>query len=96
MKNLKAIRSQAMSIAHKLVKVLGDFGKAQKLAWKLVKAKLGWLVPISFKSKSNPHRQAVMRAIGSLDTISKGFIRFVEIHNGEEQWRSFKINNVNF
>jgi hypothetical protein len=57
---------------------------------------LGYPTEISFAKSTGEIRTAKVVAIGSLSTIERGFIRFVEIVEGISQWRSFRIEKMIF
>ncbi len=72
-----------------------SFKDALKKSWTICKISYGINTTINFvKEGTGELRTANAIQIGSMDTINKGFIRFVELINGVGQWRSFRIQNL--
>ncbi|MCB0649560.1 MAG: hypothetical protein KDC49_22985 [Saprospiraceae bacterium] len=79
------------------IKKLGlasSFSEALKKAWIIMKIKLAGNVAITFAKETGEVRAAKALSIGNLDTLSKGFVRYVENINGTESWRSFRIDRL--
>ena len=72
-----------------------NFSQALKKAWVIIKISLGKAVNITFaKDETGELRDANAVLTGGLDTVSNGFVRFVEMVEGKAQWRSFRIENL--
>ncbi len=72
-----------------------DLSDALKKSWTIVKISMGKATQIVFaKEGTGELREATAVLTGSLDTISQGFVRFVEMIDGVAQWRSFRITNL--
>lgn len=85
-----------MTIAHFIKATFNSFSQALTLAWKIVKANMKKLTKIKFAKKCGEVRTATMK-YASLDTLSKGYVRFLEVlADGQEQWRSFRLERVIF
>ena len=94
---MKISKSQVFTIAHQIRKYFSNFSQALKAAWRIVKIYAGRPTLIQFAKSSSELRKAKAIAAGSLKTITKGYVRFVElVENGLTQWRSFKIANLVF
>ena len=63
-------------------------GLASSFSFALKKA---WVI---IKLQSGEYRKATAVLTGSLDTLEKGFVKFVEMVEGKAQWRSFRIENL--
>lgn len=72
-----------------------NLSEALKKAWAIVKISMGKATQIVFaKEGTGELREATAVLTGSLDTVSNGFVRFVEMVDGVAQWRSFRITNL--
>lgn len=92
MKNLK---SKVFTIAHQIKAQFKNFSQALKAAWKIAKMHFGKNVTIEFAKNSGEVRTASVLAIGSLETLKKGFVRFVEMKaDNTNQWRSFRLERL--
>lgn len=92
---MKNLRSKVMTIAHQIKGQFKSWSKALKAAWKIAKMYFGQRIIIEFAKSSGEVRTAEVLAIGSLSTIKKGFVRFVEeTAHGTTQWRSFRIEKL--
>lgn len=90
------LHSIAVSTAHKIKRYIKDWGKAQKAAWLIVRLNINIEQVISFAKKETGEERKANAIYANLDTIEKGYVRFVEIlETGLEQWRSFRIANLN-
>ncbi len=86
-----------MTIAHKIKRLFTTFSDALKAAWMIVKLYLGKATKITFAKDTGELRTAKAIAIGTLSTIEKGYLRFIEmIGEGQTQWRSFRIGRLVF
>lgn len=95
MKN--SIYSRAFQIAHQVKSFFNSFSEALKVGWMLAKLFLGRAVTFSFAKKNTAEvRTANAIALGSLETIKKGYFRFVETIESGTQWRSAKIERLIF
>jgi len=93
MKN--SINSRAFKLAHQIKSTFKNFSQALRAAWMIVKLQAGVRTPIQFAKDTGEVREAVAIACGSLSTIEKGFLKFVEWVNDEKtQWRSFRIERL--
>lgn len=89
------MKKQVMTIAHQIKGLFNSFAEALKAAWIIVKLNMGFSVRIAFAKDTGEIREALAIATGSLSTIEKGYIRFVEqVSEGRTQWRSFKIGRI--
>lgn len=71
------------------------FADALKAAYRVVKMYIGKPTNISYvKADTGEIRDALAIKAGSLDTIEKGFIRYVEQIGDLFEWRSFRISNL--
>ena len=96
MKELRKIRKEVFSLAHQIKATFATFGQALKAAWRIIKMKFGIATPITFAKSTGEIREAVALNCGSLSTIEKGFVRFLENIEGRTQWRSFRIERLIF
>jgi hypothetical protein len=72
-----------------------SFSIALKRAWVIIKLQSGEPRIIEFaKDTTGEYRKATAVLTGSLDTLEKGFVKFVELVEGKAQWRSFRIENL--
>ena len=95
MKGKENLRSKALKIAHKLQETISDWGNCQRIGWKLAKLQIGQSLDIEFVKATGELRKAKAIAVGSLSTIQKGFVRFVEyVSETQTKWRSFKLNRL--
>lgn len=86
-----------MTIAHTIKNLFKSFSDALKAAWIIIKLHLGKSIEITFAKDTGELRTARAIAIGSLSTIEKGYIRFVEMIEEERtQWRSFRVERLVF
>ena len=93
MKN--SLSSRAMTIAHQIKKNFANFSTALRAAWQIAKISAGQRTNITFAKDGGELREAIAINCGSLQTIEKGFVRFVEwISEDKTQWRSFKIERL--
>lgn len=91
------MKSKVFKIAHQIRNQFSNFSTALKAAWRIVKMEMGIKTPITFAKKDGELRDAVAIGCGSLITLEKGYLRFVEIlDDGTEQWRSFRIKRLVF
>jgi len=90
------MKSKVFALAHQIKESFTSWSDALKAAWRIVKMQLGYPTEISFAKSTGEIRTAKVVAIGSLSTIERGFIRFVEIVEGISQWRSFRIEKMIF
>jgi len=95
---MQKINSQAFKVAHQIKNFFQSWSQALRAGWIIAKMYLGRKVHFEFvKESTGEVREADAIAAGSLLTIGKGFVRFVElIDNTHSQWRSFKIQNLVF
>ena len=92
MKNLK---SKVFTIAHQIKSTFDSFSDALKAAWKIAKISFGIPTKIKFTKQNKEERTANALNIGSIETIKKGFVRFLEMKlDGTTQWRSFTISSL--
>lgn len=71
-----------------------SFSIALKKAWVIIKLQAGVPTVIEFAKETGEYRKATAVLTGSLDTLEKGFVKFVELVEGKAQWRSFRIENL--
>lgn len=71
-----------------------SFAEALKKAWTIIKITLGNGTPITYATVNGEERNAIAMQVGSLETINRGFIRYIEIIDETVQWRSFRITNL--
>ncbi len=72
-----------------------NFGKALMAAYKIVRIYIGKPTNISYvKVETGEIRDALAIKASSLDSIEKGFIRYVEQIGDLFEWRSFRINHL--
>ena len=72
-----------------------SFGKALMAAYKIVRIYIGKPTNISYvKAETGEIRDALAIKSGSLDTIEKGFVRYVEQIGDQFEWRSFRVSNM--
>lgn len=89
------MKSQVMTLAHQIKASFDNFSQALKAAWRIIKLKMGIRTKITFVKKTGEIREAVAIALGSLSTIEKGYVKFVELlEGGNSQWRSFRIQTL--
>lgn len=92
---MEKIRSKVLSIAHQIKANFETWGQAQKAAWMIVKLNLSIEQEIAFVTKEGVIREAKALFAPNLETIEKGFVRFIEwVSEGVEQWRSFRIERL--
>lgn len=104
MKNLVSSQSERKAIAKKVFTTawqlfkLGffqSFRASLMAAYRIVRIHIGKPTKISYaKADTGEIRDALALKTGSLDTIEKGFIRYVEQIGDLFEWRSFKIANL--
>lgn len=90
------MKSKVFKLAHQIKSSFSTFSQALKAAWKIIKMQMGYLETVMFAKSTGEVRKAEVIAIGSLTTIEKGFVRFIEIIEGKSQWRSFRIERMIF
>lgn len=90
------MKSKVFTLAHAIKSNFQSFSDALKAAWKIIKLTLSRQTEIKFAKKSGEIRKALaLKIINLEDTIDRGFARFIEINSdGEEQFRSFKIERL--
>ncbi|MBK8391350.1 MAG: hypothetical protein IPL23_19545 [Saprospiraceae bacterium] len=71
-----------------------SFSIALKKAWIIMRIKLQGEITISFAKETGELRNALAISVGKLDTIEKGFVRYMENIEGQETWRSFRIERL--
>ena len=88
--------SELFSIGWKIKKMglAGSFSEALKKAWIIMKIKLAGNVAITFAKETGELRAAKALSVGSLDTLNRGFVRYIENIDGKESWRSFRIDRL--
>ena len=88
--------SELFTIAWTIKKLglAGSFSEALKKAWIIMKIKLAGNVAISFAKKTGEVRAAKALSIGNLDTLNRGFVRYIENIDGKDSWRSFRIDRL--
>ena len=96
MKNSRyAIHSKAFKLANQVKEYFTSWSDALRCGWALAKLALGRAIELTFVKSSGEVRTARALNVGSLSTIEKGFVRFVEqLNNGNTQWRSFKLERL--
>lgn len=91
------MNGKALSLAHSIKLFFTSWSDAVTAAWKIVKMQAGIATPVTFAKSEGEVREATVIAIGSLSTLDKGFVRFVEnTDNGGTQWRSFRLDRMIF
>lgn len=89
------MQKRVMSMAHKIKGRFQTFSESLKAAWIIVKLSLGYYVNLTFAKDTGEIRKAQGIAMGSLSTIEKGFVRFLELLDEDRtQWRSFRIERL--
>lgn len=93
------IHSNAFKFAHAVKDFIKNWSKALRCGWLLAKLFMGSKVELTFnkvdkKTGEVTERKAVAVAAGSMKTIEKGFVRFVEEIKNGTQWRSFRFENL--
>lgn len=92
-----SIASKALSIAHQIRNQFQTWSEAVTAAWKIAKLFLGRSVNLTFAKSTGEVREAKAVAVGGLNTLSKGFFRFVEmLADGTTQWRSCRLERMIF
>lgn len=90
-------RSKIFTLAHQIKRQFDTFSSALKAAWRIIKMKMGESISITFAKSTGELRTAQAVAVGSLSTIEKGFVRFVEqVSEDKTQWRSFRLERLVF
>jgi len=91
------IQSQAMTFAHQIKEQFPTFADALRAGWVLAKLQREQQVQITFAKQTGEIREAKAVGMGSVDTLVKGYVRFVELlENAETQWRSFRLERLVF
>lgn len=92
----KANKSKIFKTAWQIFKLgfAKTFSNALSKAWTIIKISLGQGVNIEYAKDSGEVRTATALQLGSLSTIEKGFVRYLENINGLNQWRSFNIGRL--
>lgn len=86
-----------MTIAHQIKSNFDSFADALRAAWKIAKLFFGKNVELTFAKNSGEVREAKAVALGSLETLTKGYFRFVEmLENENTQWRSCRLERMIF
>lgn len=89
------LNSKALKIAHKIKAQFDNWSDALKAAWRIIKIQAGRPTHITFVKSSGEVRTAKAIALGSIETISRGFVKFVEaLEGGSAQWRSFRLERL--
>ncbi|MCB0649441.1 MAG: hypothetical protein KDC49_22385 [Saprospiraceae bacterium] len=88
--------SELFSIAWTIKKLglASSFSEALKKAWIIMKIKLAGNVAITFAKEAGEVRAAKALSIGNLDTLNRGFVRYIENIDGKDSWRSFRIDRL--
>ncbi|HOY11612.1 MAG TPA: hypothetical protein PLY70_00675 [Saprospiraceae bacterium] len=88
--------SELFKMAWSIVKsgLAESFSIALKKAWIIMRIKLQGEVTISFAKETGELRNALAISVGKLDTVEKGFVRYMENIEGVETWRSFRIERL--
>jgi len=100
-KSISNLHSNAFKFAYQVKEYFASWGDALRTGWILAKLFLGRKVELTFnkvdkKTGEVTKRKAVAVAIGSIKTIQRGFIKFVEEVKNGTQWRSFRFENLVF
>lgn len=95
------LHSNAFKFAYQVKEYFTSWSDALRAGWILAKLFLGRKVEFTFnrvdkKTGEITERKAVALTIGSIKTIEKGFIKFVEEIATGVQWRSFRFENLVF
>lgn len=94
MKNYQ-LHKTVFQVAHIIKSAFETFGEALKAAWKIAKMNFGRTVTVKFVKSNGEIRTATAKGTGNLETIKKGFVRFIELLNdGSTQYRSFRIEKL--
>lgn len=89
------LHKTVFQIAHIIKSVFQSFSEALKAAWKIAKMNFGRTVTIKFVKSNGEVRTATAKGTGNLETIKKGFVRFIELlSDGSTQYRSFRIEKL--
>ena len=92
----KSIKSNALSIAHKVKEYFTNWSDAVRASWKIAKLFAGFTVDIAFAKSTGELREATCIAMGSIETLKKGYFRFIEQVGEKTQWRSCKLERMVF
>lgn len=90
------MKKRVMTIAHQIKTQFDTFSDALKAAWKIAKLFAGRSVNLVFAKKDGEVREAKAIALGSIETLAKGYFRFVEQVENGTQWRSCKLERMIF
>lgn len=91
------MKSKVFKTAHQIKQYFTTWSEALKAAWAVVKLFFGRPINLTFAKSCGEVREAKAVKVYSLDTIKKGFIRFVEaLESGETQFRSFRLERLIF
>ena len=91
------MHSKVFTLAHQIKNLFVTFSDALKAAWRIIKIKMEIPVEIAFRKKdSDEVREAKAVGLGSLQTVEKGYLRFIEETEQGTQWRAFRIANLIF
>ena len=101
MKISKEFRRKVISLASDIRSQVTSWSEAMQAAWKITKMFFGMKVSFLFNKVNKKtgeviERPAVGIAVGSLNSIKKGFVRFLEQVGERTQYRSFRIENLIF
>lgn len=88
------MKSKALKIAHQIRHNFANWSNALTAAWKIAKLFLGRPVELTFAKSDGEVREAKAIALGSIETLQKGYFRFVEMIEGETQWRSCRLERM--
>lgn len=88
------MNATAMTIAHTVKSYFDSFSDALKAAWAIAKLFFGRAVNLTFAKETGEVREAKAIALGSIQTLSNGYFRFVEAIEGGTQWRSCKLERM--
>ena len=88
------VRSKVFQIAHSTRNEYDNWSQALKGAWKIIKMHSGRPTMVEFTKDNGEKRAAEVVAIGSLKTLEKGFLRYVEETTNGTQWRTFRLDRL--
>ncbi|MFK7951107.1 MAG: hypothetical protein AB8G11_26235 [Saprospiraceae bacterium] len=89
------VRSKVFQIAHSTRNEYDNWSHALKAAWKITKMQSGHTTMVEFTKDNGEKRTAEVLAVGSLKTLEKGFLRYVEETTNGTQWRTFRLDRLN-
>lgn len=99
MKITATFKRRVIQLASEIREHVNSWSEALKASWKITRMFFGMKVSFVFEKVDKVtgemiERPATAIAIGSLKTIKKGFVRFLEEVGDRTQWRSFRIERL--